>query len=135
MKLRALGRVNVCAASSSIAAYASTSTTIPEHLSQISSVPISSRAHASGSRLKNAERIISSPVFSVFSCLLILQRRQVRLSPSEGERTKVRGFRGCPPALRSTYPHSPLLPPQGEAPAKHAYIRGPSRCDNHALAT
>src|SRR5438874_11564470 len=56
MKLRALGRVKVCAASSSIAAYASTSTTIPEHSPQISSVPISSRAHVSGSRLKKDAR-------------------------------------------------------------------------------
>src|SRR5882672_1947953 len=54
--LRALGRVNVCAASSSIAAYASTSTTTPEHSSQTSSVPISSRAHVSGSRLKKDAR-------------------------------------------------------------------------------
>src|SRR4026208_1429636 len=56
MKLRALGRVKVCAASSSIAAYASPSTTTPEHSPQISSVPISSRAHVIGSRLKKAAR-------------------------------------------------------------------------------
>src|SRR5262245_4174600 len=56
MKPRALGLVNVCAASSSIAAYASTSTTIPEHSPQISSVPMSSRAHVSGSRLKKDAR-------------------------------------------------------------------------------
>src|SRR5215471_6081962 len=56
MKLRALGRVKVCAASSLIAAYASTSTTTPEHSSQISSVPISSRAQVSGSRLKKDAR-------------------------------------------------------------------------------
>src|SRR5581483_441582 len=56
--LRALGRVNVCAASSLIAAYASTSTTIPEQSSQISSVPINSRAQVSGSRLKKDERTI-----------------------------------------------------------------------------
>src|SRR6516165_11121840 len=59
MKLRALGRVKVCAASSSIAAYASTSTTVPEHSPQTSSVPISSRAHVSGSRLKKDARTIS----------------------------------------------------------------------------
>src|SRR5262249_13787984 len=46
----------VCAASSSIAAYASTSTTTPEHSAQISSVPIISRAHLSGSRLKKDPR-------------------------------------------------------------------------------
>ena len=31
------------------------------------------------------------------------------------------GFRGRPPALHSTYPHPPLLPPEGEAPGVHAY--------------
>src|SRR5574338_1034387 len=57
MNARVLGRVKVCAASSLIAAYASTSTMIPEHSPQTSSAPISSRAHVSGSRLKKDARI------------------------------------------------------------------------------
>src|SRR6476646_2620128 len=132
MKLRALGRVNVCAASSSIAAYASTSTTIPEHSPQISSAPISSRAHVSGSRLKKAERAIFSVLFRGWQCLFIIQFRSFRLAKGEdwGER-----FDRCRSQLLSTDPHPALLPPEGEAPGVHAYIRKPSRHDNRAFAT
>src|SRR3954447_16998847 len=89
---------------------------------------MSSRAHVSGSRLKNAKRIISYPVFSVFWWLFIFERRQVRIYPFDGERTKLRGFVTVHRFVLYL-PSSSILPRAGEAPRMHGYIRRWSRCD------